>query len=66
MGKKDATKLVHRLHNEAKLKADMREVYEQVKADKELSGCTFVPNNLNKYKELKRRHPAGARNLNRH
>jgi hypothetical protein len=36
--------LIDRLHSDAKFKNEMRVIYDQVKAEKELKECTFVPN----------------------
>lgn len=37
-----------RLHSDAKFKKEMRAIYDQVKAEKELKECTFVPNKARK------------------
>lgn len=42
--RQDQSKLVDRLHSDAKFKKEMRAIYDQVKAEKELKECTFAPN----------------------
>ena len=48
--------MVDRLHSDAKFKKEMRAIYDQVKAEKELKECTFVPNKGTKRKNIPRRH----------
>ena len=50
MTKKSQHKLIDRLHSDAKFKQEMRVIYNQVKTEKEMKECTFVPNKGHKKK----------------
>lgn len=55
LSKHDQEKLVDRLHSDAKFKKEMRAIYDQVKAEKEMKECTFAPNAGTKKKNATRR-----------
>jgi len=55
ISKQEQHKLVDRLHSDAKFKQEMRAIYDQVKAEKEMKECTFAPNAGTKKKTVPRR-----------
>ena len=44
ISKKEQSRIVDRLHSDAKFKQEMHVIYNQVKLEKEMQNCTFVPN----------------------